>query len=137
MAIINCAECNGKVSTKASSCPHCGNPKKFFEKKNKLDTGNFKKSKKILTKKKRSKLLFVLPVSLVLGSIVAIKFLGFDFFKEYHETADLNISETHKEVPISNPEKRIPKQTKTNFPGIGPNESKADYASRMQKIYPG
>jgi antitoxin component YwqK of YwqJK toxin-antitoxin module len=26
MALIECSECNGKVSTKATSCPHCGLP---------------------------------------------------------------------------------------------------------------
>ncbi|WDP90884.1 MAG: hypothetical protein HUN04_14755 [Desulfobacter sp.] len=26
MAIINCAECTRKISSKATSCPHCGNP---------------------------------------------------------------------------------------------------------------
>jgi len=26
MAIINCSECSGKVSSQAASCPHCGNP---------------------------------------------------------------------------------------------------------------
>ena len=26
MALLNCSECSGKVSDKASSCPHCGAP---------------------------------------------------------------------------------------------------------------
>lgn len=26
MALIECGECNGKVSDKAASCPHCGAP---------------------------------------------------------------------------------------------------------------
>jgi hypothetical protein len=26
MSIIQCAECNGKVSNKATACPHCGAP---------------------------------------------------------------------------------------------------------------
>ena len=26
MALINCSECEGKVSDKAAACPHCGNP---------------------------------------------------------------------------------------------------------------
>lgn len=28
MALTNCVECNGKVSTEASACPHCGAPVK-------------------------------------------------------------------------------------------------------------
>lgn len=31
MAIMNCNECGGKVSDKAGSCPHCGNPLKLEE----------------------------------------------------------------------------------------------------------
>lgn len=26
MALLNCPECNGKVSDSASTCPHCGFP---------------------------------------------------------------------------------------------------------------
>src|SRR4051812_16737251 len=28
MALISCSECQGKVSDRAPSCPHCGNPLK-------------------------------------------------------------------------------------------------------------
>jgi hypothetical protein len=30
MALVDCKECGEKVSTKASSCPHCGLPSEFF-----------------------------------------------------------------------------------------------------------
>lgn len=28
MALIDCSECGGKLSSNAASCPHCGNPNK-------------------------------------------------------------------------------------------------------------
>ena len=31
MTVINCNECGGLVSTNAPRCPHCGNPKEYFD----------------------------------------------------------------------------------------------------------
>ncbi|NLD49371.1 MAG: zinc ribbon domain-containing protein, partial [Clostridiaceae bacterium] len=30
MALINCPECNNRISDKAEKCPHCGLPSRFF-----------------------------------------------------------------------------------------------------------
>lgn len=30
MALINCPDCNGQVSDKATACPHCGLPSRYF-----------------------------------------------------------------------------------------------------------
>lgn len=36
MALIICIDCNGKVSTRADSCPHCGAPVNLSDKENKI-----------------------------------------------------------------------------------------------------
>lgn len=31
MALINCKECNKKISENAKTCPHCGNPNTIWQ----------------------------------------------------------------------------------------------------------
>lgn len=40
MALINCPECNRKISEKASTCPHCGNPMNVVVPEKSMPTGD-------------------------------------------------------------------------------------------------
>jgi hypothetical protein len=59
MGVINCAECNGKVSTLASQCPHCGVGSKYFR--------HYKRSSK---DKARGVIFLVVAGFLVVGFVI-------------------------------------------------------------------
>ena len=45
MALITCPECGKRISDKATSCPHCGLPAKFFQEKTAVAPGDIRVSK--------------------------------------------------------------------------------------------
>jgi hypothetical protein len=159
MTLINCSECGSKVSTNATSCPHCGNPKKFFEGDNSEKVSPLKKSKpfkarpnaKLDKKKSKKPLLFVSVMVLSLGAGFAYLYEEGLFNKDESdnkkESGKTQVEPIQGEVPPQKTEdqEELTKKTdqkklqalQNDFPGIRKYETPEQYASRMSSKYPG
>ena len=138
MTVINCNECGGLVSTNAPRCPHCGNPKEYFDESDEKNSEipSIEINKKT-TPRRQNKITFI-----IFGFSIISVFFFFAYQKAQKvigENAkdDKFISEARKSLVESEKKHKLHREIQKDFPGINLNETHEDYAKRMQFKYPG